>query len=287
MSDRYDIIEVTDHDRIVAVMNEIVKGNYPSDYEQYALAYDPTLDLITQIKSWQSAEKLDTINIMLIEAAEAFGLANGIVIYSVRVNVLQRLIRALLTTAYAHLPDKRNSVNVDDGKAIFHAFSFGFESVAGLAFPLLDSPDWLFHQDCKKWKNWILNVYVKAAIITAVFRLVANMPIKVHANPEIAMANPSMIGHGHRLTYAEHVNAVAIALTPHLWHPTARRPDLDCLSARMMALTRSSSTYDTRSEDNRWIFRFPQFTGTVGARRYAELIKHLYSVDPAYEPVLP
>lgn len=287
MPDRYDIIEVTDHDRIVAVMNETVKGNYPPNYEQYALAYDPTLDLITQIKSWQSAEKLDAINIMLTEAAEAFGLANGIVIYSVRVDILQRLIRAFLTTAYAHLPDKRNSADIDDGKAIFHAFSFGFGSVAGLAFPLPDSPDWLFHQDCKKWKNWILNVYVKAATITAVFRLVADMPIIVHANPEIAMINPSMIGHGYRLTYAEHVNAVAIALTPHLWRPTARRSDLDRLSARMMALTEGLSTYDTRSGDNRWIFRFPQFTGTMGARRYAELIKHLHLVDPAYEPALP
>ena len=256
MFDRYDIIEITNHDRIVAVMNEIVKENYPFDYEQYALAYDLTLDLITQIKSWQSAEKLDTINIMLIEVAEAFGLVNDIVIYSVRVNVLQRLIRALLTTVYAHLSDKRNSVNVDDGKAIFHAFSFEFKSVIGLAFSLLDFPNWLFHQDCKKWKNWILNVYVKAAIITAVFRLVVNMLIKVHANPEIVMINPSMIGHGHRLTYAEHVNAVTIALTSHLWHLTARRPDLDYLSARMMALTRSSFIYDTRSENNRWIFRF-------------------------------
>jgi len=206
MPDRYDIIEVADHDCIVAVMNETVKGKYPPSYEQYALAYDPTLDFITQIKSWQSAEKLDAINRMLTEAAEAFDLANGIVMYSARVDILQRLIRALLTTAYAHLPDKRNSADVDDGKAIFHAFSFGFGSVAGLAFPLPVSPDWLFHQDCKKWKEWILNVYGKAATITAVFRLVANMPIKVHANPEIAMANPSMIGHGYRLTYAEHVS---------------------------------------------------------------------------------
>ncbi len=122
MPDRYDIIEVADHDCIVAVMNETVKGKYPPSYEQYALAYDPTLDFITQIKSWQSAEKLDAINRMLTEGAEEFDLANGIVMYSARVDILQRLIRALLTTAYAHLPDKRNSADVDDGKAIFHAF---------------------------------------------------------------------------------------------------------------------------------------------------------------------
>ncbi len=78
---------------------------------------------------------------MLIEAVEAFDLANDIMMYSARVNILQRLIRALLTTAYAHLLDKRNSVDVNDGKAIFHAFSFGFKSVAELAFPLLNSPN--------------------------------------------------------------------------------------------------------------------------------------------------
>lgn len=145
MFDRYDIIEITNHDRIVVVMNENVKANYPLSYEQYALTYDFTLDLITQIKSWQSVEKLDAINKMLTEIVEAFDLVNDIMMYSARVNILQRLIRALLTTVYAHLLDKRNSVDVNDDKIIFHAFSFKFESVIELVFSLLDSSNWLFH----------------------------------------------------------------------------------------------------------------------------------------------
>lgn len=283
MFNKYNIIEITNHDRIVAVMNEIVKGNYSLNYEQYALTYDFILDFITQIKSWQSAEKLDAINIMFTEVVEAFNLVNDIVIYSVRVNILQRLICALLTTVYAHLLDKRNNVNVDDDKIIFYAFSFEFESVVELVFFLLDFLNWLFHQNCKKWKNWILDVYVKAVTITIVFRLVVNMLIKVHANSEIVMINSVMIEHDYRLTYVEHVNAVTIVLILHLWRFITRRFDLDRLSARMMTLIESHFIYNTRLKNNRWIFRFSQFTEALSARRYVELIKHLHLINSTYE----
>ena len=252
MLDRYNIIKITNHDRIVAVMNKIVKENYSLNYEQYVLTYDFILDLITQIKSWQSAEKLDAINIMITEIVEAFDLANDIMIYSVRVNILQRLIRAFLTTVYAHLLDKRDSVDdVNDDKINFHAFSFKFESIVELVFSLLDSSSWLFYQNCKKWKNWILNVYIKAVTITIVFWLVVNMLIKVHANSKIAMINSFMIEHDYRLTYAEHVNAVTIVLISQLWRLTARCFNLNRLSARIMTLTENLFIYDTRSENNR------------------------------------
>lgn len=69
-------------------MNETGNGRYPSSYEQYALACDSLLDLITQIKSWQNADKLDKSTERLEKPSKRFNLVNGIVMNSARVDIL-------------------------------------------------------------------------------------------------------------------------------------------------------------------------------------------------------
>lgn len=56
----------------------------------------------------------------------------------------------------------------------------------------------------------MLNVYIKAAALTAILRDAVDLPHKVHENPEAAAKIPSSAGRSERLSYANHVNAVAI-----------------------------------------------------------------------------
>ena len=158
-------------------------------------------------------------------------------------------------------------------------------------YPLASSINWTFHTELE-WNLWMLNVFSKAAVMTAILRYTVNLSYKVHENIEDNSEMSNMIvdisesARQQRIRFAQQATAVAIYLAPRFWRGGFYlSKNFDRLAAEILALDNRDggfAPYVTRTTDNRWIFKKDKFTDSVGAERAMILLRHLIENDAAF-----